>query len=144
MVILIVITIPLTMNDTKNDVKGVYSYGEETVKYIIDNLEENSVILLDYDEMDPLIISLVEPYRKDIVFYDTAHGRPHTVHLLSEYYVFDPEYILYAGDEVEADYKYYLCRKNIQNKNFKLVYSNYDLPTIGNEEHFNLYLLINK
>ena len=139
LIVLIGITIPLTMKDAIDDVDGVYSYGEQTARFIIDNLEENSVVLLDYDDLDPLIISLVEPYRKDIVFYDTAHRRPHTVHLLSEYYEFDPELIAYIGEELDTDCRYFLCRREIHNEKYELVYTNFGKPTLGSEEYFNLY-----
>ena len=143
LIFLIGITIPLTLKDAIDDVNMVYSYGEQTAEYIIKNVEEDSVIMLEYDTLDPLIISLVEPYRKDIVFYDTAHERPHTVHLLNEVYVLDPDYILYIADKVDAEHKYFICRKDIKDTNFRLIYSNFNYPTLGAEEHFNLYLLIN-
>lgn len=130
----------LVVKDMIDDIKHVYSYGEETSKYIVSNLEDDSVILLSHDPLNPLIISLVESDRKDILFYDLDHMNKYTIHLLNE--VFEeasPNKIVYGSDRFKEKNVYYLCRRQIDDKRIELVYSNLDKPTIGSEEHFSIY-----
>ena len=66
--------------DAKNDVQRPYSAAAELNSFIVNELPENSVILMQYDCYDVSVFAEVKPHREDIIFYQIDSGEEFSYH----------------------------------------------------------------
>ncbi len=131
------LTIPTNIANMFDDVNRVYSCGKMTGEYIINNIEENSVILLPYSDRNPLVYSIVESKRDDIFFYDMNNEIEFTYHKWRQPYYehVGSEIVEIAHKYFEGKNVYYLSKQELTGDDMKLVYSNQDIDTIEHENY---------
>lgn len=135
------LSISIGFKDAYKDLNNIYSYGEQTANYILENLEENSVVLLSYDDANSTVYAYVDSNKK-ILFYDTDHQREYLYHKWGEDFedintdaVFNSYSNNFLGKET-----YYLTRRIIEDKRFKLIFTNQNEESLTGE-NYNLYRL---
>ena len=142
LIIICLLSIPITAIEAYDDIKNVYSYGKETSGFIEENLSKNGIVLLTYDHRNPVVYSYVNSNREDILFYDLENNEPYRFYKWS---VKNRE--VTADDMIEIAMNlfgdrevYLLSTSDIDDDRFVLLYSNISKRSIA-EENFNVYLL---
>ncbi len=132
-------------SDAKKDIDSTYSYGKETAEYIEKNLENQSIILTTYDELNPVVNAFVSSKRSDIVFYDLSNERKYTFHQWAEKHSkIDPDDIVnYTKRNFDNSNIYYLSRYEVDNEHFIEVYSNLEKESLSGENYVLYRLSLN-
>lgn len=132
------------VKDVNNDIKNVYSYGQETANYICNNIEKNSIVIISYDYCNPIVYSYVSSERNDISFFDFDKKEKYKFHQwqLSYNDINYDDVVNYSINVLKDKDVYFLSTSSIYNESFELVYSSLDKNSIQ-QEQFALYKINN-
>ena len=68
-------------SDIRADISNEYSSAKTMSEYIVNELPDDSVVLLSYDSLNPPVVAYTEAYRDDIVFFDIDGAAPFDCHI---------------------------------------------------------------
>lgn len=68
-------------SDIRADISNEYSSAKTMSEYIVNELPDDSVVLLSYDSLNPPVVAYTQAYRDDIVFFDIDGAAPFDCHI---------------------------------------------------------------
>ena len=76
-----VFSIKNCLSDIRDDISNEYSSAKTMSEYIVNELPDDSVVLISYDFFIPPVIAYTQAYREDIVFFSIDNAAPFDCHI---------------------------------------------------------------